>query len=681
MARYSSVKLELIRPGPAHNQLLSPLTPYMALCGEGAPITFHMGLEHHSLLSQLERLRYVTPEGGGAAAVPNRVREATVAEVGEDVAGILSEIHTLLAEVSRARGEASQGADGEHNRFVHLSLVLGGSELALIPFEMAISPQSFPGEGLQFCLQLDMPVILTRETRRSRPLPTAWDQAVEPKVLLVSAAPGGLDVPLAAHVHAIRAALEPWIRWPKQEVGANPAAVEAARLEFVKARLRLLPNASLEEIYDTCAQEVYTHIHVLAHGSPYEIAGERRFGIALCARGDPATPQVVSGWRLAKALQAEDKDGSTRSHPVMVTLALCDSGNQGSMLVPGGSIAHELHAAGIPWVFASQFPLTKVGSVRMAEALYSGLLRGDDPRQVLYEVRRRLYMSAERDHDWASVVAYASVPADFEEQVDNVFARQSRSAIETCLERADNTADNSREETSPTVVQRYLTLWKEPLTDVQRYLALWRGRLPTGDDVRSRSRRARCYGIHGSTYKRIGLLHLARGERDPGKAALQEALDYYRRAMQEWSIDENNHYWASTQALSLGAVLGEAPDADTHHLACVLARRDLDHARRDERAWAHGTLAELKMLELYHRREHQAPAADLEPQVVGHCKQILELMGAQSFHVVSTRRQFQRYVDYWRGPWGPIAEAAVRALQPTAGHDGVDQRSDFPLDA
>jgi CHAT domain len=664
MARYSSVKLELIRPGPAHNQLLSPLTPYMALCGEGAPITFHVGLEHHSLLSQLERLRYVTPEGGSAAAVPNRVREATVAEVGEDVAGILSEIHTLLAEVSRARGEASEGTDGEHNRFVHLRLVLGGSELALIPFEMAVSPQSFPGEGLQFCLQLDMPVILTRETRRSRPLPTAWDQPVEPKVLLVSAAPGGLDVPLAAHVHAIRAAMEPWIRWPKQEVGADPAAAEPARLEFVKARLRLLPNASLEEIYDTCAQDVYTHIHVLAHGSQYEVAGERRFGIALCARGDPATPQVVSGWRLAKALQAEEKDGSTRSHPVMVTLALCDSGHQGSMLVPGGSIAHELHAAGIPWVFASQFPLTKVGSVRMAEALYSTLLRGDDPRQVLYEVRRRLYMSAERDHDWASVVAYASVPGDFEEQVDNFFVRQTIRAIETCLERADNTADNTKKE--------------EPLNDVQRYLTLWRGRLPTGPDVRARSRRARCYGIHGSTYKRIGLLHLARGERDTGKTALQEALRYYRQAMQEWSMDENNHYWASTQALSLGAVLGEAPDADTHHLACVLASRDLEQSLLDDRAWAHGTLAELKMLELYHRRDRKTTAADIQPQVVGHCKHLLELMGAQSFHVVSTRRQFQRYVDYWSEQWGQIAEAAVRALQPPAMCDSVSPLSDFP---
>ncbi len=42
MKRIHEVTLELVRPGPPHNQLLSPLTPYMALCGDGSPITFHI---------------------------------------------------------------------------------------------------------------------------------------------------------------------------------------------------------------------------------------------------------------------------------------------------------------------------------------------------------------------------------------------------------------------------------------------------------------------------------------------------------------------------------------------------------------------------------------------------------------------------------------------------------------
>ena len=56
-----------------------------------------------------------------------------------------------------------------------------------------------------------LPVVLTRELRSSRLDPTSWN-CPEPKVLIVSAAPAGLDVPLEPHVHVLRAALEPWIR-------------------------------------------------------------------------------------------------------------------------------------------------------------------------------------------------------------------------------------------------------------------------------------------------------------------------------------------------------------------------------------------------------------------------------------------------------------------------------------
>src|SRR5215472_14667262 len=114
MTTFHQVKLELLRPGTAENQLLSSLTPYLALCGEGAPITFRMELNHRDLLNRLERLRYLT--------VKEHVREATVGELSEEVADILSEIPTLLAEVSRARTEGCRPGDQE-SHYVHLNLV------------------------------------------------------------------------------------------------------------------------------------------------------------------------------------------------------------------------------------------------------------------------------------------------------------------------------------------------------------------------------------------------------------------------------------------------------------------------------------------------------------------------------------------------------------------------------
>ncbi|MEW6599698.1 MAG: CHAT domain-containing protein, partial [Nitrospirota bacterium] len=373
----------------------------MALCGEGSPITFNINVEHHQLLSRLECLRYVTADGQGGVAVPDRIREAAVSEIGREISQILSKVQTLLAEEWKAVGKAGSKTGHAGSQMVHLRLILSGSELSLIPFEMAIAPQAFPGEALELALQSHIPVALTREIRRNRPPLLRWDHTIKPTILFISAAPAGLDIPLQSHVNALRSAVEPWVRWPKRTNKDKPSEpgpheIDRQRLPLIKERLRLLPNASIESIYEICSKQQFTHVHILAHGDYSDVGGERRFGLALCKHGNPALKEVVSGKRLAEALQAEGKNGSCRSQPLMVTLMTCDSGNPGSVLVPGGSIAHDLHAAGIPWVFASQFPLTKAGSVRITSGLYPRILRGEDPRQALYEVRRKLHMSAER---------------------------------------------------------------------------------------------------------------------------------------------------------------------------------------------------------------------------------------------------------------------------------------------
>src|SRR5262249_32115670 len=157
----NEVRLELVRPGPPHNQLLSPLTPYMALCGEGSPITFHIDFEHRQLLNRLERLRYVSADANGRfVRIPEHLREAQVQELGEEMGRLLARIPSLITELVPVRSNEAQRSD-----FVHLRLVLSGSELAILPFELARAPQAFPGEGLDFCLQGSLPIVVTRETR------------------------------------------------------------------------------------------------------------------------------------------------------------------------------------------------------------------------------------------------------------------------------------------------------------------------------------------------------------------------------------------------------------------------------------------------------------------------------------------------------------------------------------
>ena len=657
MTKFHPVKLEFVRPGPPYNQLLSPLTPYMALCGEGSPITFHINIEHHQLLSRLERLRYVTTDTRSGVAVPNRIREATVAEIGEDVARILGEVRSLLGEEWRAFSDGEGEPDSADSPLIHLRLVLSGSELSLLPFEMAIAPQAFPGEGLEWTLQLNMPVVPTREIRRTRMAPVPWDQPIEPRILLVSAAPEALEVPLALHVQALRAALEPWIRWPERKrrddnASQGEADVNAQRLECVKERLRILPNASIEEIYEACSKEQFTHVHILAHGDHADVGGEKRYGLALCLKGNRRKKVVVSGKRLASALQAEGEDGARRSKPLLVSLATCDSGNPGSILIPGGSIAHDLHTAGIPWVFASQFPLTKAGSVRMAEALYPRLLRGDDPRLILYEVRRQLFMHAERDHDWASLVAYSTVSSGFEYQVMTFFERQMRRAITISLNRADHAETESE--------------MSAALDESRKRLELWRARLPQGEGSKARARRAECYGMHGSTWKRIGLLHSRKKQKEEGRKALENSLVWYRKAMAQWAMDEDKYHWVATQALSLTAVLRQPPEPESFLICRHLAQCDLSGSAGTRKAWAHGTMAELEMLAIYHTPDQVV--RNVKKNVREHCQAIVDLMGEGSFEVDSTRRQFQRYLTDWgREEWQAIAKAAVDALSPPGG--------------
>jgi hypothetical protein len=436
----------------------------------------------------------------------------------------------------------------------------------------------------------------------------------------------------------LRAALEPWVRWP-----ANSADSEQ-RLQAVKRRFRVIPDASVESVYDRCSKEHFTHVHILAHGDCLEIGGETRYGLAFHKHGAKGEKEVVSGKRLAKALQAENKSGSGRSHPLVVTLNTCDSGNPGSVLVPGGSLAHDLHTEGIPWVFASQFPLTVAGSIRMTEDLYPRLLRGDDPRQAIYEVRRRLYMCAERDHDWASLVAYATVPDDFEDQVTAFFGEQTRQAINVSLERADDATDEGAID--------------KALETTRCYLDRWECRLPKGAGPAQRSEATEYSGIRGATLKRIGLLYLKKGQEEKSQQALLESFNAYRGALD--LMDKGKAHWVATQSLSLGAVLGRSPDPETHQLASQLANRERLSLDKSTKAWAYGTLAELVLLGTYHSN---APEQEPVKRIRSHCNAIIQLMGKDSFHVHSTRRQFLRYLEYWdQEIWHEIAQEAVKTL-------------------
>jgi hypothetical protein len=629
MGEIRNVKLELLRSGPAHNQLLSPLTPYLALCGADGPVTVHMPFEHAQLLTRLDRLRYALD-----GVVGNSQRQAEIRELGEALGRVFSQVPALLSEISNARSE--------RNDLIHVRLSVAAYELALVPFELAIGADAYPGSGSPLLLQSIAPVALTREVRRGRPLPLAWNR--QPKILFAFASPATFPaVPAQAHLEGLRRAVAPFVKWFESD---------ADRIQEIQKHITVLPNASLPKIREACSAGEYTHVHILAHG---ELIKERdQYGIALCQDQDNSAADLVDGETLATALTVRNSMDTAASRPTVVTLATCDSGNVQSVVIAGGSIAHALHAGGIPWVVASQFPLWMKASSIATEVLYAGLLKGEDPRWVLHTVRQRLRSDSQATHDWASIVAYAVTPYDFAEQVQAFKNRQKRQLIEMLFHEAEKRSESATGTASPRLAAIYQNIRKE--------LKEWRD-AAAGLSAKEQAERL---GISGASEKRIGIILQKQNEN--GLAAYSAACDFYKRAFE---VDPLNH-WVLTQYLSMLAVLNAAKEsaqrvdlsrdyADWWKASRQIALWQLHGATGESRAWALGTLAELELLAVIY-----GPGVDpalVKSQIVRYCTEIVDIMGRDAFAAASTRRQFARYRDVWPSAlWKEMAEAAIAAL-------------------
>ncbi len=652
------VKLEFLRPGPPHNQLLSPLTPYIALCGEDGPVTVQMPFEHRHLLMRLSRLRYRSDKD----PAKDEQRQAEVRDMGEAIGEVLSQIPALLSEL----GNASEGT----GNLVHLRLSLSAFELGLIPFELAIGLDGFPGSGSPLFLQSRTPISITREIRRGRPLPINWNRP--PRILFAFAEPDGLYVPAQAHLQALRAAIEPWVK-------IRDVSKTMERVEDVKKILTVLPNATLKQIREACAETEYTHVHILAHGAPLESAGDRHYGIALCNDIDQGI-DIIDGERLAIALTARDSSGNTKFCPTLVSLATCDSGNIESVLTPGGSIAHELHAAGIPWVIASQFPLWMRASAIAAEVLYHRLLSGDDPRWVIYELRQRLRTDAAGTHDWASIVAYATVPLNYEDQVSAFRDQQIRRRLEVKFDRIDEVVGTNAN--SNQVPQQFNTTEHgneiaSLCQSIRSELKAWREQ---PEAMISSKVKAERLGMSAASEKRIGIacsLLASNQTADANenqkwakesKYAYQASRDFYREALE---VEPHNH-WVMTQYLSIMAIPALANKTTFKALsknygrwwiaAQQITEWELNKAAEKERVWALATLAELTLLgTAYSEQEYNYKQANKD--IIRYCNEIRARLGPDEFPLFSTQRQFRRYTLYWdREEWKNLAQTALETL-------------------
>jgi len=618
-----TVTVELLRAGPPHNQLLSPLTPYLGVCGESGAGVVHVPWEQYKFDRRLLQLRY---EGGTEEDLAWRLE--LLRDTGVEMAAVLGAVPGLAG--------ALRGDDGE--ALTHLRLVISASELALLPWELSRVPAGAPiPEERWLLLEDQAPVCLTRHIRSVPTTSVRWP--TRPRLLVVTGDPD--ELPYDDHLDALRRALDPWLPPPEPGSGRRPWS------DWVT----ILDNADVGAVEAACGRaraqgRPFTHVHVLAHGAEDESAEGTSFGLRLA--DDQGGFEVVSGERFASALTGAG------SCPAVVTLASCDSANQGEVRVPGTSFAHVLHQAGVPLVVASQFPLSMEGSVALIERLYAGLLWGENPLGLLYGIRAELHSRfTNRSHDWASLVVYEALPHDLDRQLEEVVYARTKAALDAALGEFEHTVGDGA---SP---------GEEALTALAGRVERARRRLPaTGPYA------LECLGLRAACAKRLAEIEFrlgaAAGEPEESRRRLERCHELledaghdYRQAMVGFLIASGETvqrkaslHWVLVQTSSLATLLGDRLDElgeERWMTGRLTAQLYLDHPDPEERAWAHGSLAELWLLRIAAvPPERRAEAAARARRHAAEIRRLFPRRGA--FPVESTRSQFARYVDWWGSP-------------------------------
>jgi hypothetical protein len=112
--RIRRVSVEFLRPGPAHNQLLSPYTQYLAVCNDAGAAVVTVPYEHRVFERRLKELRYETGDQND--------RLSMLHEIGRDMGRILEAVPGFTGALANDESSAT---------LVHVRLTLSAAELAL----------------------------------------------------------------------------------------------------------------------------------------------------------------------------------------------------------------------------------------------------------------------------------------------------------------------------------------------------------------------------------------------------------------------------------------------------------------------------------------------------------------------------------------------------------------------
>jgi hypothetical protein len=501
----------------------------------------------------------------------------------------LNQLRYGFNRTTESEAAAQQLLGGEADHFLPLSQIFADGKAALHQVDIvthASELRAYPFEAIYanasgaYLESADKGMILTRRIRSAFSYVVPPWPAV-PSVLFVHA-PVDHDLSqelIDQHRLALTAALAPW---------GNPEALEKRKLLVVRGIDSAEALAQARKLGD------FSYIHILAHGA--RVAeddmeeSETEWGLRL-GRADAA---AASPKAITEALKPVNE------HPLVVTLAACDSANADRPELGNASLVETLHRNGIPVVVASQFPLTKPGSVTLTKAFYGRLLSGADVRIALHAARYALREEArqvdERRHDWLSLVGYVRLPAEGYSQYLRTFglrvqlhmleaARQDAESLFAQSAPARDTFDSTFDSIERRLRERIMQLQQQ-----QQALG----------GAEDRALQAECAGLLASASKSLAELRFAQARHFPqersgfdslSRTALEDALKWYAETYRR----DLSRHWQGVQKLALEAAL-TGRIADPTELMFVRRVAQIACDEHKDEYWACGTLAEAILL-------------------------------------------------------------------------------------
>jgi hypothetical protein len=298
---------------------------------------------------------------------------------------------------------------------------------------------------------------------------------------------------------------------------------------------------------------------------------------------------------------------------------------------------------------------------------------------VLYELRQRLRTEVPNTHDWASIVAYAVSPWDFDEQIRRFRDGRVRKRLEVYFDRMDFLVDRRNEHGVRLLNSAVQTELDSLVDQIRTEHQTWLAQTEADRNVRP-DEHAEALGMKGASEKRIGIIYAViarektKGEEkrtyeEKALSAYKASQAAYKQSVRIQSTDR--WHWVMTQFLSISAILAHK-DVDLAqlkhechwwHTAHQIAEWQLDTTRGQERAWALGTLAELELLGSIYLGKH-FDKKKAQENIARYCSEIIDAVGPEDFAVNSTRRQLQRYAEVWqRDCWEELAKVGMDALK------------------